>query len=150
MLSNSGYMLYPFDKHDEEATRFVRNIAIRLGTPGDLEHAVRVLKRVFGVLRRRIVPDESLQLISELPLIIKGLYVDGWNIYEPLSEVGTLDEFLIEVRGRSQGRAYFDFANDELAKKKIIKVLNILKQFVHGGELNDILHNLSSEAKQIV
>jgi len=143
-------MLYPFDRHIEEATRFLKSIAIRLGTPGDHEHAIRVLKSVFRVLRRRIVPDESLQLISRLPLIIKGIYVDGWNICEPLSEANSIDEFLFEIRSNSQKLTYLDFANDELAKKKIIRVFNALKQFVFDGELNDILHNLSREAREIV
>ena len=143
-------MLYPFDKHYGEATNFMKNVAKRLGTPGDFEHAVRVLRSVFGVLRRRIVPDESLQLISKLPLMIKGIYVDGWNICEPLSDARTLDDFLFEIRSHSQGRAHLDFSNVELAKKKIIAVFHILKQFVWDGELNDILRNASREASQIV
>jgi uncharacterized protein (DUF2267 family) len=150
VLSNLLAMLYHLDKHYDEATRFVKSVAKRLGTPADLEHAVRVLRSVFGVLRRRIVPDESLQLISKLPLIVKGIYVDGWNICEPLSETRTLDEFLFEVRDNSQGRAHLDFSNVELAKKKIIAVFNVLKQFVYDGELADILRNLSRETNEIV
>ena len=143
-------MRYSLDKHCDEATRFVKNVASRIGTPRDSEHAVRVLRSVFGVLRRRIVPDESLQLISKLPLIVKGIYVDGWNIYEPLSEAHTLDEFLFEIRSNSQGRAHLDFSNVELAKKKIIAVFKVLKQFVYEGELNDILRSVSREASEIV
>jgi uncharacterized protein (DUF2267 family) len=145
-FSNLLAMLYSFDKQYDEATRFVKSVAKRLGTPGDLEHAVRVLKSVFGVLRRTIVPDESLQLISKLPLIVKGIYVDGWNICEPLSEARTLDEFLFEIRRHSQERVHLDFSNVELAKKKIIAVFNVLKQFVYEGELNDILRNVSRES----
>ena len=143
-------MLYPFDKQYDEATRFIKSVAKRLGTPGDLEHAVRVLRSVFGVLRRRIVPDESLQLISKLPLVIKGIYVDGWNICEPLSEASTLHEFLFEIRSHPQGRSQLDFSNVELAKKKIIAVFNVLKQFVCEGELNDILSNFSRESSEII
>jgi uncharacterized protein (DUF2267 family) len=143
-------MVYPFDKHYGEATRFVKSVAKRLGTPRDFEHAVRVLRSVFGVLRRRIVPDESLQLISKLPLVIKGIYVDGWNICEPLSEARTLDDFLFEIKSHSQERAHLDFSNVELAKKKIIAVFHILKQFVWEGELNDILRNASKEANAII
>ena len=140
-------MLKPFDKYYDEATRFVKNLAIRLGTPGDPEHAVRVLRSIFGVLRRRIVPDESLQLVSKLPLLLKGIYVDGWSICEPLSEADTLDEFLFEIRSSSKGRAHLDFANGELAKNKIVTVFDALKQFLHEGELNDLVLNLSREAR---
>ena len=76
--------------------------------------------------------------------------MDGWNICEPLSEARTLDEFLFEIRSESQGRAHLDFSNVELAKKKIIAVFNVLKRFVYGGELADILRNVSREASEIV
>jgi uncharacterized protein (DUF2267 family) len=142
-------MLYPFVKHYDEATGFIKSVAKRLGTPGDLDHAVRVMRSVFGVLRRRIVPDESLQLVSQLPLLVKGIYVDGWNICEPLSEARTLDEFLFEVRDNSKGRSHLDFSNVELAKKKIIAVFNVLKQFVCDGELADMLGNLTRDASEI-
>lgn len=143
--SNLLTMINIFDKHCQEANRFVKSLAVRLGTPGDPEHTLRVLKCVLAVLRRRIVPDESLQLISRLPLIVKGVYVDGWNIYEPLSESNTLDEFLYEIRNNAEGQTYRDFSNDELARKKIAAVLNVLKPYVAEGELYDILHGLSRE-----
>src|SRR6266540_972683 len=87
-----------FDKDCREANRFIRNLALQLGTPNDTDHAMRVLQSVFKELRRRIIPDESLHLISQLPLILKGMYVDGWNVNEPLSEAKTFNEFLDEIR----------------------------------------------------
>jgi uncharacterized protein (DUF2267 family) len=79
--------------------------------------------------------------------MLKGIYVDGWSICEPLSEADTLDEFLFEIRNSSKGRAHLDFANGELAKNKIVAVFNALKQFLHEGELNDLVLNLSREAR---
>lgn len=143
-------MVNPFEKHSQEANRFVKTLAIRLHTPGDPEHALRVLRAVFGILRRRIVPDESLQLVSQLPLILKGVYVDGWNIMEPLSEANTLDDFVFEIRSDSQGKTYLDFANDELARKKIVTAFNALKQFNVEGELHDILYQVTGELTGIV
>lgn len=143
-------MLSALDKHCHEANRFIKSLAIQLETPDDLEHAIRVLKSVFRALRRRIIPDESLHLISQLPVILKGIYVDGWAINEPLSEADTLDEFLFEIRNNVERRTYGDFANDELGRKKIIAVFNVLKEFDSEGELAYIRDDLPREIAEMV
>jgi uncharacterized protein (DUF2267 family) len=143
-------MVNAFDKHCQEANRFIKDLALQLGTPDDTDHAIRILRCVFKALRRRIIPDESLHIISQLPLILKGLYVDGWDINEPLSEAKTFDEFLFDIRNNTETNAGIDFANDELARKKITIVFSALKEFVSEGELDHIRDELPKEIAEIV
>jgi len=139
-----------FDNHCQEANRFIKDLALQLGTPDDTDHAIRILRCVFKALRRRIIPDESLHIISQLPLILKGLYVDGWDINEPLSEAKTFDEFLFDIRNNTEASSGVDFANDELARKKITTVFSALKEFVSEGELDHIRDELPKEIAEIV
>src|SRR5258706_9857714 len=125
-----------FNNHCREANRFIEDLAFQLGTPNDADHAMRVLQSVFAELRRRIIPDESLHLISQLPLILKGMYVDGWNINEPLSEAKTFNEFLDEIRDSDDRNAGSDFANDDLARRKIMIVFKALKKYIPDNELD--------------
>ncbi|HEV8286179.1 MAG TPA: DUF2267 domain-containing protein [Chitinophagaceae bacterium] len=143
-------MVNVFDNHCQEANRFIKDLALQLGSPDDTDHAIRILRCVFKALRRRIIPDESLHIISQLPLILKGLYVDGWDINEPLSEAKTFDEFLFDIRNNTETSASVDFANDELARKKITTVFSALKEFVSEGELNHIRDELPKEIAEIV
>ena len=75
----SEIMINTFEKHLQEASRFIKNLAMQLGTPDDTDHAVRVLRSVFRALRRRIIPDESLHIVSQLPLVLKGMYVNHYQ-----------------------------------------------------------------------
>jgi uncharacterized protein (DUF2267 family) len=139
-----------FDKHYQEASRFIRKLAMRIGTPGDTDHAIRVLKSVFITLRRKLIPDDSLNIVSQLPLVVKGIYVDGWNINEPLLEAQTYDEFLYELRHNTVRRADIDFGNDDLAKKKITAVFTSLREYIPVGELNHIREELPKEVAEMV
>ena len=143
-------MLNAFDNHCQEATRFIKNIAVQLGTPDDTEHAVRVLKCIFRALRRKLIPDESLHIVSQLPLLLKGMYVDGWDIYEPISEAKTFDEFLNDIRDNTEGREGEDFDDDEQARKKIAAVFNVLKEFISDSELDYIHDELPKEVVEMV
>jgi uncharacterized protein (DUF2267 family) len=143
-------MLNAFDKHCQEANRFIKNIAIQLGTPDDTGHAVRVLKCIFKALRRKLIPDESLHIVSQLPLLLKGMYVDGWDINEPISEAQTFEEFLNDIRNNTEGEEGEDFDDDEQARKKITAVFNVLKEFISDGELDYIHDELPKEVAEMV
>jgi uncharacterized protein (DUF2267 family) len=139
-----------FNKHCREANRFIKDLSFQLGTPHDADHAIRVLQSVFAELRRRIIPGESLHLISQLPLILKGMYVDGWNINEPLSEAKTFNEFLDEIRYSDEQNVSSDFANDDLARKKIMIVFKALKKYIPDDELDQLRDELPKDVAEMV
>jgi uncharacterized protein (DUF2267 family) len=139
-----------FDKHCQKATDFIRNLALQIGTPDDIDHAIRVLRCVFTALRRKLIPEDSLHIVSHLPLVLKGIYVDGWEINEPLLEAQSFDEFLYEIRNNTERRANIDFANDKLAKKKITAVFTALKEYISDGELDHIRDELPKEVAELV
>jgi uncharacterized protein (DUF2267 family) len=68
------------EKHAATAHAFLLELAEETGRPGDRDHAGRVLRCVLHTLRRRLTPEESLDLVAQLPVFIKGMYVDGWRI----------------------------------------------------------------------
>lgn len=137
-------MVHTFDRHLEEANRFIKSLAEELGRPGDFDHAARVTRAVFRTLRQRIVPEESMHLISQLPLILKGMYVDGWDISRPLSNARNMYEFMEEVRANTDRAADYDFG-DENAVEKIRAVFTVLRQYVSEGEMNHVKHELPQE-----
>jgi uncharacterized protein (DUF2267 family) len=96
------------------------------------------------------VADESMHVISQLPLILKGIYVDGWDPNQPLSQAQTIDEFLYDIRNNTQRAAGADFADDETAKKKIRAVFTALKEFIDEGELDHLRDELPKEIAEMV
>src|SRR5688572_8926471 len=107
-----------FEQYASDANKLLQEVAQELGNPDDLNHAYRVLRSVFHTLREVLTPEESLHLIAQLPLIIKGVYVDGWHI--PVKDkIRSMDEFLECLREHSSPTSARDFGDDETAKHHV-------------------------------
>ena len=139
-----------FDIQCREANRFIEDVALLLGKPGDPRHALRVLRSVLHALRKKITVFESLHIVSQLPLVLRGIYVDRWELDEPVSEAETMDEFLNLVRNSSEATSRVDFSDDEEAKEKIRIVFIALRHYVSEDELDHVREELPREIAEVV
>jgi uncharacterized protein (DUF2267 family) len=138
-----------FKNHCQKANHFINDLALLLGRPDDSDHALRVLGSVLHALRKKITVFDSLHIISQLPLILKGIYADGWELDQPLSDAETIDEFLELIRNFT-AKSKIDFANDEEAKEKIRIVFFALRQYVSEDELDHVRDELPREIAEMV
>jgi uncharacterized protein (DUF2267 family) len=130
------------NKYAEEAHKFFRDVATEIGNPNDTDHAGRVTTAVLHALRERITPEESMHIISQLPMILKGIYVDGWKITKQLNNSETIEDFLNDIRSQNLRTAGRDFGDDQQARETVTAVLNVMKQYVDEGEINHIKQQL--------
>jgi uncharacterized protein (DUF2267 family) len=137
-----------FDQFIEKANEFLREVAIELGTPDDTDHAYRVMTSVFHTIRETLSTEESLHLISQLPMILKGVYVNGWHI-RPKKRIRSLPEFFDTLRKENPRTAAEDFGDDVKAKLKTQAVLHVVKNHVAAGEIQDIIDQLPFELAQL-
>ena len=84
-----------------------------------------------------------MHIVSQLPLILKGVYIDGWKITDAISNSKTIEEFLAEVR--SLDRVGPDFADDISTRQKIKTVFLAIRQYVDDGEFRHMLLGLPKE-----
>ena len=47
---------------------------------GDRRSAYRALRSVLHVLRDRLTPEQAVHLGAQLPLLVRGIFYDGWRI----------------------------------------------------------------------
>ncbi|MBL7849842.1 MAG: DUF2267 domain-containing protein, partial [Cyclobacteriaceae bacterium] len=87
-------MTIDFEKYAMKGNEFMNILARRLGDENNRDRAGRVLRHVFAVLRNHISPEESLQLLSQLPVAIKGVYVDGWTLSHAKERARTFDSLV--------------------------------------------------------
>ena len=125
-------------KYVEEVNSFLQQLTQELNTPGDTNHAGRVTIAVLHTLRERIPVEESIHLISQLPMILKGIYVDGWDISRELSQADTLDEFLDEIREHAPFKDGKDFGNNQQARENVRAVLQVMRNYVSDGEMQQV------------
>jgi Uncharacterized conserved protein len=140
-------MEHHFEQYVEEGNVFLKKVAEQLDTPDDRQHAFRVVQAVFQALRDRITVEESMHLISELPMILKAVYVNGWKISKERRDSSTIEEFLQEVLERSQtpGR---DFGSDP--RKEVVAVFRVIREYVSPGEYAHVKGQLTPEIAELL
>jgi Uncharacterized conserved protein (DUF2267) len=53
----------------------------RLGTPAVPPAAIEgALRSVLHVLRNRLTPEQAVHLGAQLPLLVRGIFYEGWRI----------------------------------------------------------------------
>ncbi len=137
-----------FELYAPEANKFVKEVAQELGSPDDTDHAYRVMKSVLHTIREIISPEESLHLIAQLPLVLKGVYVEGWRLGNK-NRIRSMGEFLECLRKKSDRSAGRDFGNDETAKHHTKCVLNVLKRHVATGQVQDMIDQFPMELAEL-
>src|SRR5215216_6158671 len=123
-----------FEKYAQESNKFLREVSDELQTRGDTDHAYRVVRSVFHTLRDILTPEESMHLVSQLPMYLKALYVDGWSFQEK-KRIRSMEEFLKCLRSKDDRAAARDFGDDATAKAHVRAVLNVLQRHVTTVEI---------------
>jgi uncharacterized protein (DUF2267 family) len=139
-----------FNKYVHDGEHFVREIAVEMNTPWDMIKAVRILRAVLHALRKRLPTATSLQLISQFPMLIKAIYVDGWKITDESRTLRHLGDFIEAVREEAGLSLHNQFATDFEVTQAIHAVFAVIKKHVSEGEIHDLLATLPTELKPLV
>ena len=142
-------MALNFNQYAKEANTFMKHYAKTLNLSDDKEKAGRILSSVLHALRELISTGESLQFISQLPMFLKAVYVNGWNIHKT-KKAKNMEGFIDLVRQFNGVTASHDLPNDEVAENYIHSTFIALRQYVSLGELEDIRTELPKDLKHMV
>jgi uncharacterized protein (DUF2267 family) len=127
-----------FDQFANEGNRFVKLVAQELNNRNDMRQAYRVTSVVLHALRDLITVEESLHLLAQLPMFLKAVYVNDWQV--PVHDrPTTMSEFIASLREKSGRTAADDFGDDATAQYRAKAVLKVMKQYVDPNETEDII-----------
>jgi uncharacterized protein (DUF2267 family) len=138
-------MAASFKEFAVEGDHYLAELAKALGLGTDTQRAYRMLRSVLHVLRDHLSTEESLQLLAQLPIVLKGLYVEGWT-GATQHHAKTRDLFI----GRliKEDPAWLaDFPDEAEAERAISIVIRSLQRYVSIGELKDIIAQLPDQVK---
>lgn len=138
-----------FDKFAHEAYNYINELADELGHPEELNRVLIIWRSVMHTVRDRIHLGEAFQIIAPLPMIFKGIYVEGWKYNEkpPLNYNG-IEEMKEEVKRRQALNGEEDFPWFLSTEKIILITLNSLCKFLSEGQLRQIADQLPLEIKE--
>lgn len=98
------------------------------------QRAYRLLRVTLHTLRDRLPVNEAVQLSAELPLLIRGIYFEGWHAAGKPEKFRSREEFV----GRIQSA--FDLDPLEDPQEAVRAVFALLSNRISRGEMADVRH----------
>jgi uncharacterized protein (DUF2267 family) len=138
-----------FEKYAAKGNEFMNQLAKKLGDESDRIHAARILRSTFRVLRKHLTQEESMQLLAQLPMALKSVYVEGWKINQAHSRIKTIEDFAAEVIQEEGNAAWRDFSNVEEAIQDVRAVIETLTSYVSREEMEEAFGTLPKEIKEV-
>jgi uncharacterized protein (DUF2267 family) len=134
--------LEAFDTTVHKTNTWLKEVMNELGWDNE-QKAYLALRATLHALRDRLTVDEVAQLGAQLPMLMRGLYYEGWDpTGKPVKE-----------RHRSQflERVMRPFQADESVDPERVTraVFAVLSRRVTSGEIEDVKHVLPAEIREL-
>ncbi|WP_404404608.1 DUF2267 domain-containing protein [Pelagibacterium halotolerans] len=85
-----------FDHTVQQANIWLKKITETLHFE-DRRYAYSALRATLHALRDRLTPESAVHLSAQLPMVIRGLYFEGWRISGKPTNDHTVDEFCAHI-----------------------------------------------------
>ena len=109
----------------------------------DYQRAYRALRAVLHALRDRLTIEEATDLGAQLPMLVRGIYYEGWNpTHTPITD-RKRDKFLRDVADEFGGDVIAD------AEQITCAVFKVLEKHVTEGEINDVRQALPAAIRRL-
>ena len=131
-----------FDATLQKTNIWLKDIMQELGWE-DRHKAYVSLRTTLHALRDRLTLEETAQFGAQLPMLIRGLYYEGWTPTGKPDKVRHKADFLASIRAYFQDD--WDVEPEEVARA----VLHVITTHVSAGEIEDIKLLLPKELKAL-
>ena len=112
------------------------------GELADEAAAYSVLRSVLHQLRDRLTLEEAVDLGAQLPLIVRGLYFEGWRPHRVPRKIRSKQKFLDEL---SEELLPFTYP----VEWAVTAVFALLAHHCAPGEIADVIDQLPADIKEL-
>jgi uncharacterized protein (DUF2267 family) len=130
------------DRSVEQAHIWVNDVADAFGTD-DRRLAYRILRAFLHALRDRITVEESAQLAAQLPLLVRGVYYEGWRP-ATVPQSYHREAFLRRIADE----ASLDGLTE--ASYSCEAAMETLRRHISEGEIDDVLAIIPEELRELL
>lgn len=109
----------------------------------DTHKSYLAMRAALHALRDRLTPEEASQFASELPMLVRGFFYEGWSPANKPKKLHTKREFL-------------DYLSEELPQdpeldpERVARgVFSMLSRRISKGEIEDIKRTLPQEIRDL-
>jgi uncharacterized protein (DUF2267 family) len=134
-----------FYAYARKGYEFIDEVARELKS-NDVDKAGRMFRCVLRAMRNKLTTEASFGFLAQLPMAIKGIYVDGWkNPVKNASANHSSGDIISEVLREDDQSAWRDFSNETEVRDAVIAVYKVLSKHIVITEYENILSLLPSD-----
>ncbi len=130
------------DRTVHDTNTWLKEISEEMGHP-DRQMAYHALRGVLFTLRDRLTVEEAAHFASQLPLLVRGIFYEGYRPADKPEKYRDRDEWLRRVSHELQQAGG---QNPENATKAVFAVIS---RHVTGGEVEEVRHMLPSHVRSM-
>jgi uncharacterized protein (DUF2267 family) len=122
---------------------WLNEISEEMDWPKDPTRAYHALRSVLHALRDRLRPEEAAGFAAQLPLLVRGIFYEGWHPAGKPLRTHKQEEFLAPVAAAFRGDQLIPPA--EVARA----VFTVVKRHMTAGEVADVIAALPGDIQSL-
>jgi uncharacterized protein (DUF2267 family) len=131
-----------FDTTVQETNLWLKGIMEGLHTD-DRHLAYLALRATLHALRDRLGPENAVHLAAQLPMLVRGLYYEGWRLAAAQTKERTRADFFEHIRAELPRGSAID---PNLAARA---VFGVMWEKLDVGEVGKVIDFLPAELKEL-
>ncbi len=137
-----------FERYAAEGNRFINEVAHELGV--DRNRAARITKAVLHAIRDRISPDDAIEFVQGLPMAMKGVFVDQYDISRTPVVIRHADEFIDFIYNKNGRASEKDFPERYHVIDALKGVFRVLERNMDYGQVQQIKEMFNNEIVELI
>lgn len=132
-----------FDSTLQTTHTWLNEVCEELRWERDQHRAYHALRAVLHALRDRLHPEEAAGFAAQLPLLIKGVFYEGWHPAGKPVKARTTEAFLAPVAAA--------FRDDGWSQPEAVAraVFAVVKRHVSAGEVADVIAAMPADVRAL-
>ena len=132
-----------FDTSLQKTQVWLNDVMSELDWNDRPQKAYMALRSVLHALRDRLTVEEAVQLGAQLPMLIRGLYYEGWTLKGKPHKERHLEDFFDHVKKAFKDDAAVD------PGKVVRAVFRVIVRHTSSGEIEDVKHVLPKALQEL-
>jgi uncharacterized protein (DUF2267 family) len=132
-----------FDRSVEKANTWINELRAELDG-SDRQEAYRVLRAFLHTLRDRLPVQQAALLAAQLPLLVRGIFYEGWQPSRTPLHYRDPVEFVERMRREAL------LAGDTEGSFAIQAAARVLRRHVSAGEIEDVVRTLPESLRPLI
>jgi uncharacterized protein (DUF2267 family) len=137
-----------FEKYATEGNMFINEVAAKLNC--DKNTAGRVTRAVLHAVRDRLPVNDAIEFAQGLPMALKGLFIDQYDISKTPVKIRNSTDFINFVRLKNRFAAVSDFHSPYDVIRALHAVFYVLEKHMDLGQVQQIKGMLPSDIVHLI